>query len=96
MTDGKKAFLDTKLFLRKLKGFLAKQSHFSSRQKTFQSIAVAEPQGEKHGNSWHMHIILIFEDIAPYVANETISGLWGIWYDGDSCGLRWGWAGTVF
>lgn len=77
MTDGKKAFLDTKLFLRKLKRFLAKQSHFNSGQKSFQYIAVAEPQGVKHGHSWHMHIILMFEDSAPYVANETISKLWG-------------------
>ena len=22
---------------------------------------VAEPQGERHGNSWHLHILLIFE-----------------------------------
>ena len=94
MTDGKKAFLDTKLFLRKLKRFLAKQSHISSGQKSFQYIAVAKPQGVKHGHSWHMHILLIFEDTAPYLANETISKLWGYGvtdthavYDGDGLAL---------
>ncbi|WP_455717077.1 hypothetical protein [Anaerosporobacter sp.] len=50
MTDGKQAFLDAKLFLRKLKRYLAKQSNFTNGQKIFQYITVAEPQGERHGN----------------------------------------------
>ena len=46
MTDGKQAFLDVKLFLRKLKRFLSKQSNFTDGQKSFQYITIAEPQGE--------------------------------------------------
>ena len=53
MTDDKQAFLDAKLFLRRLKRYLAKQIDFTvgQGQKGFQYITVAEPQGESHGNS---------------------------------------------
>lgn len=77
MTDGKQAYLDAKLFLRKLKRYLAKQIAITSGQKSFQYITVAEPQGEKHGNSWHLHILMIFDDTAPFIENEMISELWG-------------------
>lgn len=76
MTDGKQAFLDVKLFLRKLKRYLAKQIDITAGQQSFNYITIAEPQGERHGNSWHMHILLIFEDIAPFIENEMISELW--------------------
>lgn len=76
MTDGKQAFLDAKLFLRKLKRHLAKQIDCTAGQKCFKYITIAEPQGESHGNSWHLHILLIFDDTAPFIANETITELW--------------------
>lgn len=76
MTDGKQAFLDAKLFLRKLKRYLAKQIELASGQKSFQYITIAEPQGERHGNSWHLHILLIFEDTAPFIENDMIAELW--------------------
>lgn len=85
MTDGKKTFLDAKLFLRKLK---------RSIKKNFRYITVAEPQGERHGNSWHLHIILIFEETAPFIANSQISAIWGkgctdihAVFDGDGLAL---------
>lgn len=94
MTDGKQAFLDAKLFLRKFKRYLAKQIDLTSGQKSFQYITIAEPQGERHGNSWHLHILLIFDDTAPFIANDTISELWshGITsthkvFDGDGLAL---------
>jgi len=76
MTDGKQAFLDAKLFLRKLKRYLAKQIDLTAGQKSFKYITIAEPQGERHGNSWHLHMLLIFDDTAPFIANDTISELW--------------------
>ena len=76
MTDGKQAFLDAKLFLRKLKRYLAKQIDCTASQKSFQYITIAEPQGESHGNSWHLHILLIFDDTAPFIENEMIAELW--------------------
>ena len=94
MTDGKQAFLDAKLFLRKLKRYLAKQIDINSGQKSFQYITIAEPQGESHGNSWHLHILLIFDDNAPFIASDIISELWshGITsthkvFDGDGLAL---------
>lgn len=77
MTDGKQAFQNAKQFLRKLKRYLAKQNNLTTGQKLFKYITVAEPQGEQHGNSWHLHIMLIFDDTAPFIENETIAGLWG-------------------
>lgn len=94
MTDGKQAFLDAKLFLRKLKRLLAKQIDCTAGQKSFQYITIAEPQGENHGNSWHLHILLIFEDTAPFIENDTIAEIWshGITFthkvfDGDGLAL---------
>lgn len=65
------------MFLRRLKRYLNNQTDLSDGQKTFKRITVAEPQGEKHDNSWHLHILLIFEDVAPFISNDTITGLWG-------------------
>ena len=94
MTDGKQGFLDAKLFLRKLKRHLAKQIELTIGQKSFKYITVAEPQGESHGNSWHLHILLIFEDTAPFIENETITSIWGCGitsankvFDGDGLAL---------
>ena len=77
MTNGNQAYLDSKLFLGRLKRYLAKQIELTAGQKSFQYITVAEHQGESHGNSWHLHILLIFEDTAPFIANETIAEIWG-------------------
>lgn len=77
MTDGKKAFLDAKLFLRRLKRHLIKQDNCSYGQKSFKYITIAEPQGESHSNTWHLHILLIFDDYAPFISNDKITELWG-------------------
>ncbi|MEG1876801.1 MAG: hypothetical protein RRX92_07340 [Lachnospiraceae bacterium] len=77
MTDHKRIYEDGKMFLRRLQNFLDKRSDLSAGQKLFKRITVAEPQGERHDNSWHLHILLIFEEKAPFLSNETISELWG-------------------
>lgn len=77
MTDHEKVYEDGKMFLRRLQRYLNSQTYFSAGQKSFKRITVAEPQGEKHDNSWHLHILLIFEDVAPFLSNDTITGLWG-------------------
>lgn len=76
MTDGKQAFLDAKRFLRKFKRHLTKQIDLTFEQQSFNYITIAEPQGESHGNSWHLHILLIFEDTAPFIENDMIAELW--------------------
>lgn len=67
MTDGKRVYDDGKMFLRKLQRFLNKQTDLISGQKSFKRITIVEPQGKGHGNSWHLHILFIFEDTAPFI-----------------------------
>ncbi|MBQ8924133.1 MAG: hypothetical protein IJ053_04990, partial [Lachnospiraceae bacterium] len=76
MTDCKRVFKDNKAFLRKLRSYLKKQKLPESKT-DFKFIAVAEPQGENHGNAWHIHLLLIFTSKAPYISNQDISDLWG-------------------
>lgn len=77
MTDHTKVYEDGKMFIRRLQRYLNNQTELSVGQKAFKRITVAEPQGEKHYNSWHLHILLIFNDIAPFISNEAITQLWG-------------------
>ncbi len=77
MTDHTKVYEDGKMFLRRLQRYLNNTYEIFDSQKTFKRITVAEPQGESHGNSWHLHIILIFDVPAPYIENESIGELWG-------------------
>ncbi len=76
MTDCKRVFKDNKAFLRKLRSYLKKQKLPESKS-DFKFIAVAEPQGENHGNAWHIHLILIFDSKAPYISNQDIADIWG-------------------
>lgn len=77
MTDYTKVYEDGKMFLRRLQRYLDNQTELSAGQKSFKRITVAEPQGEGHGNSWHLHILLIFENVAPFISNKEIADLWG-------------------
>ena len=74
MTDCKRVFKDNKAFLRKLRSYLRKQKLPESKS-DFKFIAVAEPQGENHDNSWHIHLLLIFDSIVPFVSNQDIADL---------------------
>ncbi len=93
MTDCKRVFKDNKAFLRKLRSYLRKQKLPESKS-DFKFIAVAEPQGENHDNSWHIHLLLIFDSKAPFVSNQDIADLWGYGitdthkvYDADTLAL---------
>lgn len=77
MTDYTKVYEDGKMFLRRLQRYLDNQTELSAGQKAFKRITVAEPQGESHGNSWHLHILLIFDEVAPFIPNKEIADLWG-------------------
>ena len=77
MTDHTKVYEDGKMFLRRLQRYLNKSEEIFDSQKTFKRITVAEPQGEVHGNSWHLHILLIFNVPAPFIENEVMAELWG-------------------
>ena len=77
MTDHKKVYEDGKMFLRRLQKYLDKKEEIFDSQKSFKRITVAEPQGEMHDNSWHLHILLIFDVPAPFINNEVVAELWG-------------------
>lgn len=77
MTDHTKVYEDGKMFLRRFQRYLNKSEEIFDSQKTFKRITVAESQGEIHGNSWHLHILLIFDEPAPFIENEVIAKLWG-------------------
>ena len=77
----------------KLRSYLRKQK-MSESKSNFKFIAVAEPQGENHGNAWHIHLLLIFDSKAPYIRNKDIADLWGYGmtdthkvYDADTLAL---------
>lgn len=40
----------------------------------FEYIWVKEPQGR---GAWHLHVIMIFEGKAPYIANDELYKVWG-------------------
>ena len=77
MTDHTKVYEDGKMFLRRLQRYLNKSKELVDSQKSFKRITVAEPQGKNHDNSWHLHILLIFDVTAPFIANGVIADLWG-------------------
>lgn len=77
MTDHKRVYEDGKMFLRRLQKYLDNNGEIFDSQKSFQRITVAEPQGETHDNSWHLHILIIFNVSAQFIDNEVMAGLWG-------------------
>lgn len=65
MTDTKKLYTDFDKFNKRLKYNL--KVHY-------EYIVAMEPQGR---GAWHAHLLLIFDDKAPFVKNEWLRNLWG-------------------
>lgn len=63
MTDTKRLYIDFKNFIKRFK---YKYGHI-------EYIVACEPQFR---GAWHMHCIIIFDDIAPFIPNSEISKLW--------------------
>ena len=75
MTDPKRLYEDFKKFNMRMKYALAKEGH------NYEYIVCMEPQGR---GSWHAHMVMIFEDKAPYIKNDsedpkefTMENIWG-------------------
>lgn len=77
MTNYIKIYEDGKMFLRRLQCYLNKSEEIFDSQKSFKRITVAEPQGESHDNSQHLHILFIFDAQVPFIENEVVAELWG-------------------
>lgn len=70
MTDRKRLYEDFKNFHKRFKYWCKKNSVGYPEY-----IAVVEPQGR---GAWHMHIIWIFPDKAPYIENNgVLAPIWG-------------------
>lgn len=68
----KKNMQDTKQLYKDFKRFMTR---FKRRFKDYniEYITACEPQSR---GAWHMHLILIFDKVAPFIPNTTIEKLW--------------------
>lgn len=64
MTDTKKLYEDFKKFNMRMryKGY------------KYEYIVAMEPQGR---GAWHAHLVMIFDDTAPYIDNKLMAEIWG-------------------
>ncbi|MDF2855387.1 MAG: hypothetical protein K0Q87_1238 [Neobacillus sp.] len=69
MTDEKRLYEDYKRFWQRFKYYLEKK-----KWPACEYIACAEPQGR---GAWHLHVILIFENKAPFIPNNELADIWG-------------------
>lgn len=70
MCDTKRLYHDFKKFWLRFKYYLKKQFGI----KNVDYISVAEPQGR---GAWHLHLVFIFGQIAPFIPNVDLARLWG-------------------
>lgn len=64
MTDSQKLYRDFDNFNRRCR----------ERYGHYEYITAVEPQGR---GAWHMHVLMIFNDNAPYMDNSIVSRCWG-------------------
>ena len=69
----KRNMRDTKQLYRDFQKFMQKLRYRYSKYRISYIIA-CEPQAR---GAWHIHLLLGFNDIAPFIPNETISEIWG-------------------
>ncbi|MEG1871160.1 MAG: hypothetical protein RR192_04105 [Peptostreptococcaceae bacterium] len=68
MTDPKRLYKDFERFNKRMKYALSKEGH------KYEYIVAMEPQGR---GAWHAHLVMIFEDKAPYIENSFMADTWG-------------------
>lgn len=69
MTDTAKLQHDWDVFLKRFKRY-SKANGVTPPE----YISVAEPQGS---GAWHMHVIFIYQDTAPYLPSKDVEEMWG-------------------
>lgn len=69
MTDTKRLHDDFRKFIMRMKTYCK-----SNILDTFEYIAMMEPQGR---GAWHVHLLLIFPDVAPFISNADLAQVWG-------------------
>ena len=68
MTDSKRLYKDFDKFNKRMKYALSKDGH------KYEYIVCMEPQGR---GAWHAHLVMIFDDKAPYIDNKFMADTWG-------------------
>lgn len=68
MTDSKQLMKDFEKFNKRMKYKLSKEGH------RYEYIVCMEPQGR---GAWHAHLVMIFQDKAPYIDNNDMAKIWG-------------------
>lgn len=69
MRDTQKLYEDFHAFIKRLRRYLQKQG-----RPACEYIAAAEPQGR---GAWHLHVLLLFPEKAPFIPNAHMAKLWG-------------------
>jgi len=69
MTNPQKLYKDFEVFNKRLKRYSEREGHGS-----YEYINIVEPQGS---GAWHSHLLLFYEEKAPYLKNEIIREMWG-------------------
>lgn len=69
MRDTKKLYEDFHAFVKRLRRHLQRHGY-----PPVEYIAAAEPQGR---GSWHLHVLLLFPEKAPFIPNPHMAKLWG-------------------
>lgn len=68
MTDTERLYEDFRKFNMRLKYYVEHKYHTS-----YEYICCCEPQGR---GAWHMHLIYIFDYVAPYIPNKELAEIW--------------------
>ncbi len=69
MRDTQRLYEDFHAFIKRLRRYLKREGHLPTEY-----IAAAEPQGR---GAWHLHVLLLFPEKAPYIPNGDMATLWG-------------------
>lgn len=69
MKDAQRLYEDFHAFIKRLRRYLIKRG-----QPPVEYITAAEPQGR---GAWHLHVLLLFPEKAPFIPNAHIAKLWG-------------------
>lgn len=69
MRDTQRLYEDFHAFIKRFRRYLKREGH-----PPVEYIAAAEPQGR---GAWHLHVLLLFPEKAPFIPNSHMAKLWG-------------------
>lgn len=69
MRDPQRLYENFHAFIKRFRRYLKREGH-----PPMEYIAAAEPQGR---GAWHLHVLLLFPNKAPFIPNSHMAKLWG-------------------